>query len=187
MRANRTTLAVGGAVAALGLGAVGVDAATRHGAPAATFQQRLAQRLGVSSDKLAAATRAAADDTVAQLRSDGRIDARRADALKRRIQRTGAAPFARLGRPPAPGRGAALAAEAKALGIDRAALVRELRAGRSPADVIAAHGKDRAEVAAAVKAAVRAQLAKRLAADRADAIAQRVADRLTGTQALKRR
>src|SRR4051812_40248514 len=141
MHRNRTTLAVGGAIAALGLGAVGVDAATKHdAAPAQTFQQRLAKRLGVSPDRLRAATKAAAQDTVKDLQQRGTLDAGRAAKLQQRIAKTGSAPFARLGRRAARGRGIALRAEAKALGIDRRTLARELHAGKPPADVIAAHG-----------------------------------------------
>jgi hypothetical protein len=179
MHVNRTTLAVGGAVAALGLGAVGVDAATtHHAAPAQTFQQRLAKRLGVSPDTLRAATKAAAQDTVKELQQGGTLDADRAAKLQKRIAKTGTAPFARLGRRVARGRVMALRAEAKALGVDRRTLVRELHSGKSPAAVIAAHGKEPADVAKAIEAAL---------AKRSDKLATRVAHRLTGTEPLRRR
>ncbi len=155
--------------------------------PAAVFQQRLADRLGISESRLRAATKQAATDTVGALRSGGRISAGRAAKLDRRITRAGTAGFATLGpvRRAAPARRAARAALAAALKLDPRQLGPELRSAGSPAKLIASRGADAATVRDAVRQAVRAALDKpvaagRLTGEQADARATRVAARLTG-------
>lgn len=153
------------------------------------FAERLAKQLGISEGDLSKATVAAGGETIAELRKDGRLDAAKAERLQRGLKQRGGAPFTRLGRP-AKGAGirrAALGAEAKALGMKRKDLVRALKAGTAPATIIEQRGKDRAQVARAVRAAVAAKLAKgKVPAERAAKRADKAAARFTQTEPLKR-
>lgn len=191
---NHRILAVTGAVAALGAGGGAIAVAKNESkpAPAATFQTKLAGELGVSSGKLKAATKAASTETVDALVKSGRLDAKRAAKIRARIAKTGAAPFAQLGPARKQGRlrRVALQAAAKELGVEPKALRGELKAGKTPAEVIEAAGKDPAAVKVAVRAAVRKALDKpvaggRLTAAQADARATKIAERLTGDKPLR--
>lgn len=190
---QRSTIAVVGVLATLGTGS-GVAAAAERGggaSPSLRFQERLADERGVSGAKLAEATKDAATGTVRELRQNGRLDQRRAAALERRIEAGRAAPFARLDGRGGRLRRVGLGAAAKAMGIEREELAAALRRGETPAEIIAARGANRGEVAEAVRRAVRNRLERRvergrLSAERADARARKVAKRLTGERLLRR-
>ena len=188
---QKKTIAGLSAVAVLSVGVAGSSAAEPEGASAVSrFQDRLARELGVSQRALDAAAQRAARGTVSQLRKEGRIDERRAEALERRIQRGRDAPFARLGKAGPSGlRRAGLDAAAGAIGIERPQLQAELRGGRSPADIIAAHRGDRGDVGQAVERAVRERLERRvergmISSQQADGRARKLAERLTGERPL---
>jgi hypothetical protein len=188
-------LAAGGALA-VGAGGAAVAASSHQkvDSPAATFQENLAKRLGVSPDELLSDSKQAAVDTVDQLQKSGKLDSARAAKLKQRIARSGRAPFARLGavQRRAPALRAGFKALADQLGTGPADLRKELRGGKTPADLIAKAGKDPATVKKAVQDAARTALDKQVQAGhldsaKADQRAAKIAEGLTGDKSLKGR
>ena len=194
---SRKLIAALVALGILGAGAAGVTAATTHkkaDPPAKTFQENLAARLGVSPDKLLAATKEAGVDTVDELEKSGRIDKSRADKLRARIAKTGRAPFAKLGamQKRAPALRAGFKALADQLGMKPAELRAQLGSGTTPADAIKKAGKDPDTVKKAVQSAARKALDKQVAAGHLDAAkadqrAAKIAEGLTGDKSLKSR
>jgi polyhydroxyalkanoate synthesis regulator phasin len=125
-----------------------------------------AKRLNVTPEKLRDALSAAQDAQLDQMVKDGTLTQKQADAIKARRKQSGrvlGGPFG--GGPPGfrtgggPGfglhhgpRGGVFLDLAKALGITRAQLETQLRAGKSPADIAKAQGKSLDDVRAALKA-----------------------------------
>src|SRR4051794_11478271 len=165
------------AVVTLGLAGTGAGAGAAATAPkkadppAKTFQENLAERLGVSPDKLLAATKEAGVDTVDDLQKSGKIDSARAARLKARIARSGRAPFAQLGvaQKRAPALRAGFRALAGEVGVKPKDLRAQLRRGTTPADAIEKAGKDSAAVKAAVRDAARNALDEQVQAGHLDA------------------
>jgi hypothetical protein len=136
-----------------------------------------AKRLDTTPEKLRAALAAAQDAQLDKAVKAGELTQAQADAIKARRKSSGrvlggvGGPHPRLGGPGHGGRGhhgpggpggprgrgggPILDDAAKALGLTRAKLVEQLRAGKSVADVAKAQGKDLAAVKSAVKAAAK--------------------------------
>ncbi|HEU4973744.1 MAG TPA: hypothetical protein VFT50_01545 [Baekduia sp.] len=188
MNVRRTAL-ISSAVLALGAGA-GVAVAATSGDDGKQAEDAVlsdaAKRLNVSPDQLRSALGAAEDAQLDQAVKDGKLTQQQADAIKAHRQQDGrvlgpvpgAGPMGRHGGPwggpgvrgPGGPMGAGLDAAAKALGLQRDALLTQLRAGKSLADVAKAQGKSADDVKAAIRTAVTQQLdaavkAKRLTAD----------------------
>ena len=198
-------LAVSGALIAGGAGAA-IAAVTKDDA-SKTEQAILddaAKRLDVTPEKLRDALSAAQDAQLDQAVKEGDLTQKQADAIKRARRQSGrvlAGPglLARPGRhgglklhggPGAPRlhhlglRGDLFADLAKALGTTQAELKKQLRDGRSVADVAKANGKTLADVRSAVKAAAKTRLDKAvedgdLTRKQADAILEHVEDHVT--------
>jgi hypothetical protein len=158
-------LAVAGGGTAIAAGGSGSDT---------SFLDAVAAKLGISSEKLLDATKAAAIDRVdAQLKA-GAVTEAQADALKERIQ-SGDVPFFggpgmhRGGFGPGPGMGGPgghLDDAAAYLGVTEAELVEQLRAGESLADVAGAEGKSVDGLKAALLAGEKQELDALVAAGR---------------------
>lgn len=162
-------------------GAAAAAAATKEDkAPAAQFQTNLAKELGVSTAKLRAATKASGLDTVRALQAAGKLDAAKAAKATKAIEAGRSASFMQLGKRAKGGlRPAVLLATQ--LGAKPKDVRAAFKAGKTPASLITAAGKDVATVKAAIKADVRAKLGKRDAA-KADARAEKVAARATSAE-----
>ncbi|MEA2129276.1 MAG: hypothetical protein QOJ85_2167, partial [Solirubrobacteraceae bacterium] len=131
-----------------------------------------AKRLNVTPDKLREALSAAQDDQLDQAVKDGTLTQKQADEIKARRKQSGhvlGGPFG--GRPgfrtDGPGfrphhgaRGAVFVDLAKSLGITRAQLEAQLRAGKSLADIAKAQGKSLDDVRATLKADAKARIDK---------------------------
>ncbi len=150
-------LAVAGAGTAIAAGGSGSDT---------SFLDAVAAKLGISSEKLLDATKAAAIDQVDAELKAGTITQAQADAMKARIQ-SGALPFFagpgmhRGGFGHGPGRGGPgghLDDAAAYLGVTEAELVEQLRAGKSLADVAKAEGKSVDGLKAALLASEKKEL-----------------------------
>jgi hypothetical protein len=156
-------------------------AASGGGAGTSDFLDSVAKHLGVSSEKLKDATKAAATDEVNADLAAGRITKAQADELKARIQagdgvlggpgRFGGGPGGAGGPGFLPGPGFAgkpfianeLAAAAKYLGLDESDLRTKLEDGQSLAAVAKAQGKDLAGLEQAILDAAKADLDKAVA------------------------
>lgn len=154
------------AVVAAGLVVAGAGSAlAASGSGSGTsFLDRVAQKLGISSEKLRDATKAAAIDQIDEQLKAGTITKEQADAMKKRVE-AGQIPglggfgdrgfgdrgFGRhgghrmggpgMGGPGMGGPGGHLADAATYLGLTEAKLVEQLQAGKSLADVAKAQGK----------------------------------------------
>jgi hypothetical protein len=165
---NVTSKRVLVAASALSLvvGAGGAIAASKSSATRGDgFLARVAGHLGISTEKLEDATKAAAIDQVDADLKAGRITKAQADELKARI-REGDAPFFGFGGPPrldfefdhhGPF-GGHLSAAADYLGLSVPALLEKLSSGKSLADV----AKDRDKSVDGLKKAMLADAKKRL-------------------------
>ena len=152
MLKSKRTLAVAGALA-LGVGTTGAIAASKGSATSGNgFLARVAGHLGISTQKLEDATKAAAIDQVEADLTAGRITKAQADEMKARINAGGVPLF--FGGPHrfgdrghrGPGgfgfhRGGHLSAAADYLGLTVPQLLQKLSAGKSLADVANAQGK----------------------------------------------
>lgn len=151
----------------------------------------LASELGITTDELRSAARAAAESTIDAAVVAGDLTEKRAAALKERLAEAEGKGCAFLGRHlrvggPAGLRGQLplgnlLDAAASSLGIGEVDLARRLHAGETLAEIAAAEGVDLATVTTAITDALDEALDAAVAAgdltqERADAIAQRVAD-----------
>ena len=154
--------AVIGAAAVLAVAGAGAAVAATSGSnPRDAVLKDAAQRLNVSPDKLKAALQGAFADQVDQAVKDGKLTRQQADRIKQRIQRgEGLPPFGpgphmlmRFGGP----RGD-LDAAAGYLGLSRAQLMSQLRAGKTLADVAKAQGKSVDGLEQAIIAAAKAKL-----------------------------
>lgn len=150
------------------------------------YRDNLAAELGIETDALDAARRAAAEATIDAAVAAGDLSEERAAALKERLaDGDGCAWLAHRPRhgPGHPHLADLLGAAAQSLGLDEADLIDRLRSGDTLADVAEAEGVDLAAVTGAVSDALDAALDEAVAdgdltQERADAIAKRVADAL---------
>lgn len=167
-------------------------AASQTDSPASSFLDAVAKHLGISSDKLEDATRAAAIDQVDQALADGRITQQQADEMKSRIE-SGEAPLFlgpgafgfRHGGPghEGPGHhfffGDKLSSAAEFLGLTEAQLREQLRGGKTLAQVAEAQGKSvdglkQAILDGAKSALDEAVANERLTQEQADAVYERL-------------
>ena len=177
-------------------------AASQTDSPASSFLDSVAKHLGVSSQELEDATKAAAVDQVDQALADGRITQEQADALKERIE-SGEGPgllgpgflgpghfgFGFRDRGPDNGPGEhhffddKLSSAADYLGLTAAELREQLADGNSLADVARAQGKsvdglEKAILADAKSALDEAVAAERLTQEQADEIYEHLTSRI---------
>lgn len=188
---SRTVLAATVAGLAVAGGGAAV-AASQTDSPASTFLDAVAGHLGISSDKLEDATRAAAIDQVDQALADGRITQEQADEMKSRIE-SGEAPLFlgpgvlgfRHGGPGHEGRGHhllfgdKLSSAAEFLGLTEAELREQLRDGKTLAQVAEAEGKSVDGLEQAILDGAKSDLDEavaneRLTQEQADAIYERL-------------
>ncbi len=167
-------------------------AGSQTDSPASSFLDSVAKHLGISSEKLEDATKAAAVDQVDQALKDGRITQEQADELKSRIE-SGDFPgflgpglffgFRDHGGLGGPGHhmffGEKLSAAAEYLGLTEAELREQLADGKSLADVAKAKGKTVAGLKQAILDGAKSGLDEavkdeRLTQDQADAIYERL-------------
>lgn len=155
---------IGGAVIALAAGSVGAVAATRADEAKERENAVLttaAEQLDVSPQRLRDALKAGQAAQLDQAVKDGELTQQQADAMKRRMERSGLV----LGGPHGPGgpghRGGGremLADVAKALGLSESALRERLHDGKTIAQIAKAQNKELDDVKAAVKQAATARL-----------------------------
>ena len=174
-------------------------AASQTDSQGSSFLDSVAKHLGISSEELEDATKAAAVDQVDQALADGKITQEQADALKERIE-SGEAPFFlgpgmfgfrhgfggpgdNGGRFGGPGHhfffGDKLGSAAEYLGLTEDELHEQLRAGKSLADVAEAEGKSVDGLKQAILDGARSGLDEavaneRLTQEQADAIYERL-------------
>jgi hypothetical protein len=168
-------------------------AASQSDSSGSSFLDGVARHLGISSQELVDATRAAAIDQVDQALKDGRLTQEQADALKERIESADIPAFLgpglfgpghRFG-PDVPGGrhmflfGDKLDAAADYLGLTEAELREQLGGGSSLADVAKAQGKSVEGLEQAILKAARSSLdeaveAGRLTKEQADAFYERL-------------
>jgi hypothetical protein len=166
---SKKTLAVAAAVIAVAGGGAAIASSQGNG-PSSAFFDSLAKHLGISTDKLKDATKAAAIDQVDAALKAGSITKEQADELKARIN-AGDFPLffgPRLGFGPhsfGPGFhggfhviGGRLSAAADYLGLTTAELREKLAAGQSLADVAKAEGKSVSGLKQAIRDAVKKRL-----------------------------
>ncbi len=134
-----------------------------------TFWQSLANRLGVTIDRLTQAVKDAAKDTIASALQGGSLTQQQADALNQRADQwqpgqglplggkggRGGHGGGERGGPGGPG---SLDAAAKALGMTSADLMTELQSGKTLADVAQAKGVSQDAVKQAIVAAEKAEI-----------------------------
>lgn len=150
---RKRTVAIGAAVALAVAGGGVAYAATTNSDPRDALLSDAAQRLNVTPGELRSALEGAFGDQLDQAVKDGKLTQQQADAIKQQIARYGLP----LGGPMGPDGhgfgfglrvaggpgpfGAGLDAAASYLGLTRAELGRQLRSGRSLAEVARAQGK----------------------------------------------
>jgi hypothetical protein len=173
-------------------------AASQTDSPASSFLDSVAKHLGISSQELEDATKAAAVDQVNQALEEGKITQEQADALKERIEsgegpgffgpgmlgfRHGGMDGPRFGGRGGPGHhlffGGKLDAAAEYLGLTEEELRTELRDGKSLAEVAEAEGKSVDGLKQAILAGAKSRLDEavaneRLTQEQADAVYERL-------------
>jgi hypothetical protein len=195
---SKTVLAATVAGLAVAGGGAAV-AASQTDSPASSFLDSVAEHLGVSSQELEDATKAAAVDQVDQALADDKITQEQADALKERIE-SGEAPFLlgpgvfgfRHGGPgdgergfgfAGPGHhfffGDKLESSAEYLGLTQEELRERLESGQTLGEIAEAEGKSVDGLTDAILAAAKTRLddavaAERLTQDEADQIYDRL-------------
>ena len=193
MRKLTSKTALAAAVAGLAVAGGGAAvAASQSDSPASSFLDSVAKHLGISSQELEDATRAAAVDQVDQALADGHITQEQADELKERIESGAFPPFLGSGlfgfREHGPGDGAdghhfffgaKLSAAAEYLGLTEVELREQLADGKSLADVAEAEGKSVDGLKQAMLAGAKTRLDdevadERLTQEQADAIYERL-------------
>jgi hypothetical protein len=182
----RRALVAGTAALALAGGGGAAIAATQGSAPSPnSFLDSVAKHLGISSDKLKDATKAAAIDQVDAALKSGKITKEQADAAKSRIESGRFPPFGGPGFIGGPGPfhgpppGDSLAAAAKYLDLTGEQLRAKLRDGKSLAGVAKAEsrsidGLERAILDDVEKKLDKAVTDKHLTSDEAKAILDRL-------------
>jgi hypothetical protein len=166
----------------------GTDTATDAGTYCQTFMDTLASELGVTSDELVAAGKAAANAAIDAALGAGDIDEERAQALRDKVDAYDGTGCGLFGRGFAQGfkhgvahgfaRADVIEAAADALGIESSELIDRLPEAESLEAIAGEEGVSYDEVKAAVLAAVQADLdaavENGLDQDRADAIIERL-------------
>jgi hypothetical protein len=185
---SKRTLAVTAAVlaAAVGGGAAVAAAQDEEGRPSG-FLEAVARHLGISSEKLEDAVKAASLEQVDAALEEGKITEEQADELRERIESGEAGPlfgpgafgFHGPGHGFGHGLGDKLSATADYLGLSVEELRERLTDGRSLADIAEAEGKSVDGLEQAILAEARADLdeaveAGRLTREHADEILQRL-------------
>jgi AraC-like DNA-binding protein len=168
---TRKALAIGiAALAVIGGGGAAIAASGDSSSPGRSFFDSVAHHLGISSQKLEDATKAAAIDQVEAALKEGRITQAEADALERRIESGDYPPFfgpligPRFGpdfdRPGAPPFffGEKLSSAAEYLGLTEAELRTKLNQGQTLAQIAKAQGKSVAGLKDAMLKATKAKL-----------------------------
>ena len=192
LTSKKTVLAA--AVAGLAVAGGGTAiAASQADSPASSFFDSVAEHLGISSEELADATKAAALDQVDQAREEGRITEEQADELRSRIE-SGEGPglfgFRGHGGPDGlagpgldhfPFLHDKLSPAAEYLGLTEAELFEQLREGKSLAEVAEDEGKPvdglkQAILEGAKSALDEAVANERLTQAQADAVYERLQD-----------
>jgi polyhydroxyalkanoate synthesis regulator phasin len=149
-RSRKTLTIAVVALAVVGGGGAAIAAAQGSSSTGQSFLDSVARHLGISSQKLEDATKAAAIEQVDAALKEGKITQAQADELKARIQSGEFPPFAgplfgpRFGhfhRGGPPLFGEKLSAAADYLGLTEAELRTKLNAGRTLADIAKARGK----------------------------------------------
>jgi hypothetical protein len=149
-RSRKTLTIAVAALAVIGGGGAAIAAAQGSSSPGQSFLDSVAKHLGISSQKLEDATKAAAVDQVDAALKEGKITKAQADELKARIESGEFPPFAgplfspRFGhfhRGGPPLFGEKLSAAADYLGLSEAELRTKLNTGRTLADIAKARGK----------------------------------------------
>jgi hypothetical protein len=181
----RITAVLAAAVAAVVL-AAGASSALAADRPSLVDQ--VAARLGVTPEQLRSAFRATLVARVDAAVAAGKLTPEQGARLKERIAKAGrlglgAVAGNRKAFGERPGRLHAKGLAATYLGMTRQALLAELRKGQSLAQIAKAHGKTVDGLVAAMVAPLKARLAKaveydRLSKQRADALLERITDRL---------
>jgi hypothetical protein len=150
LRSRKTLTIAVVALAVVGGGGAAIAAAQGSSSPGQSFLDSVAKHLGISSQKLEDATRAAAVDQVDAALKEGKITKAQADELKARIQSGDFPPLAgplfgpRLGhfhRGGPPLFGEKLSAAADYLGLSEAELRTKLNTGQTLAEIAKARGK----------------------------------------------
>jgi hypothetical protein len=171
----RKALAIGiAALVVIGGGGAAIAASGDSSSPGRSFLDAVARHLGISSQKLEDATKAAAIDQVDAARKDGKITQAEADALKQRIESGDYPPFfgpffgSRLGPglgpdfdrpgPPPFFFGEKLSAAAEYLGLTEAELRTKLNEGKTLAQLANEQGKSVAGLKDALLNATKAKL-----------------------------
>jgi polyhydroxyalkanoate synthesis regulator phasin len=149
-RSRKTLTIAVAALAIVGGGGAAIAAAQGSSSPGQSFLDSVAKHLGISSQKLEDATKAAAVDQVDAALKEGKLTQEQADELKARIQSDEFPPFAgplfgpRFGHAHRGGPhlfGEKLSAAADYLGLTQAELRTKLNAGQTLADIARARGK----------------------------------------------
>jgi Arc/MetJ-type ribon-helix-helix transcriptional regulator len=149
-RSRKTLTIAVAALAVIGGSGAALAAAQDSSSSGQSFLDSVARHLGISSQKLEDATKAAAVDQIDAALKEGKITKAQADELKARIQSDEFPPFAaplfgpRFGhfhRGGPPLFGEKLSAAADYLGLTQVELRMKLNAGRTLADIAKARGK----------------------------------------------
>jgi polyhydroxyalkanoate synthesis regulator phasin len=149
-RSRKTLTIAVAALALVGGGGAAIAAAQGSSSSGQSFLDSVARHLGISSQKLEEATKAAAVDQVDAALKEGKITQAQADELKARIQSGGFPPLAgpllgpRFGhfhRGGPPLFGEKLSAAADYLGLSQAELRTKLNDGQTLANIARANGK----------------------------------------------
>jgi ribosomal protein S20 len=149
-RSRKTLTIAVAALAVIGGSGAAIAAAQDSSSSGQSFLDSVARHLGISSQKLEDATKAAAVDQIDAALKEGKITKAQADELKARIQSDEFPPFAaplfgpRFGhfhRGGPPLFGEKLSAAADYLGLTQVELRTKLNAGRTLADIAKARGK----------------------------------------------
>jgi AraC-like DNA-binding protein len=168
---TRKTLAIGiAALAVIGGGGAAIAASGDSSSPGRSFFDAVARHLGISSQKLEDATKAAAIDQVEAALKEGRITQAEADALEQRIESGDFPPFfgpffgLRFGPefhrhgPPPFFFGEKLSSAAEYLGLTKAELRTKLNDGKTLAQIADEQGKSIAGLKDAMLTGTKAKL-----------------------------
>lgn len=161
------------AVAALALGAVTlggkVTSAQEDGSPVTVFIAKVAEKLGVSEDELTAAMKEARLEMIDEAVAQGRISEELAERLREQVEAGHLFPLRPPERHPGPERCQRIVhfiagAAAQVLGMEKEALVEELKAGKSLAQIAEAQGMGVEEFTQALLEQIKVQLDELVAA-----------------------
>ncbi len=150
-------------MAVIGLAALAVSGAVTSAqdgsGPVNTFLAKVAEKLGVSQDKLNTAVQEAQTEMIDQAVAEGRLTQAQADQLKQRAAEGGLVfPFVGPGHGWGESRGVVPEAAAQVLGMTEDELLQALKDGSSLAQVADAHGMSVEEFQTALLKQVKTQL-----------------------------